>query len=89
MQANTTSATVSLSLIEFIPRRKTMILLPRFKHGKFVPKNKKKPNDDGPPGKDDVAAAVDNLKAARASGNPTAIHFAQLALADARANIGR
>jgi hypothetical protein len=87
LQANTTSATVSLSLIEFIPRRKTMILLPRFKHGKFVPAGKKKTVTDPPPGKDDVVAATAAYKAALASGDQKAIYYAKLELADAKANL--
>ena len=33
----TTAASCSLSLIEFVPRNKTLILLPRFSYGKFNP----------------------------------------------------
>lgn len=79
LQANTTSATVSLSLIEFIPRRKTMILLPRFKHGKFVPNNKKGTTGTGPKGRDFILGLVNDVKAANASGDPKKIKAAQLA----------
>ena len=83
LNANTTSATVSLSLIEFIPRRKTMILLPRFKHGKFVPKTKTDTTDDKTGGKDDIKALTAKLTAARAAGNAEAARFYALALAEA------
>lgn len=36
----TTAASCSLSLIEFVPRNKTLILLPRFSYGKFNPTKK-------------------------------------------------
>lgn len=74
IRANTTSATVNLSLIEFIPRRKTMILLPRFKHGKFVPKSKKE-TVDLPAGADDIKALTASLNAARAAGDKEAARW--------------
>jgi hypothetical protein len=83
LQANTTSATVSLSLIEFIPRRKTMILLPRFKHGKFVPANKKSTGNDENGGADHIKALTAKLNAARAAGNVKAIEYYALELAEA------
>lgn len=81
LNANTTNATVNLSLIEFIPRRKTMILLPRFKHGKFVPKSKKEENSP-PAGKDDIAALVAKLNEARAAGNTEAARYYALTIAE-------
>jgi hypothetical protein len=83
LQANTTSATVNLSLIEFIPRRKTMILLPRFKHGKFVPANKDTSSDDETPGKDDIKGLTAKLNAAKAAGNRDAARYYALAIAEA------
>ena len=80
LQANTTSATVSLSLIEFIPRRKTMILLPRFKHGKFIPAGKGNGSPSANPGRDFVRSLREDIKAANASGNVKAARRAQLAL---------
>jgi len=82
--AKTTSATVNLSLIEFIPRRKTMILLPLFKHGKFNPKTKTDGKDKPPSGKDHVAALEARLAAAKAAGNTNAARMYALALAQAR-----
>lgn len=85
LQANTTSATVNLSLIEFIPRKKTMILLPRFKHGKFVPANKKTGPGSGTVGKDDVEAATNRYKAAAAAGNLKAAEYYELQYLDLKA----
>lgn len=78
LSANTTSATVSLSLIEFIPRRKTMILLPRFKHGKFVPKTKTGGDVTPLTGKDHIEALEKKLKSVRASGDTKAALYLEM-----------
>jgi hypothetical protein len=60
----TTAAQCTLSLVEFKPRSNKMILLPRFKYGKFKPEQKKKPTDDKTGNKDDTAAQIAALRAA-------------------------
>lgn len=79
LQAKTTNATVNLSLIEFIPRRKTMILLPLFKYGKFKPKIKTDPPTTVDYDKDHVAILEEKLAATRTLGmKEEAKHYALL-----------
>jgi hypothetical protein len=60
-----------------------MILLPRFKHGKFVPANKDTSSDDETPGKDDIKGLTAKLNAAKAAGNRDAARYYALAIAEA------
>lgn len=87
IEASTTSATVNLSLIEFIPRRKTMILLPLFKHGKFSPKTKTKVSDPLQDVKDDIVALTASLNAAKTAGDSEAIRLIQTRLLTQRAKL--
>ena len=59
----TTAASCSVSLIEFVPKQKTMILLPRFSYGKFNPTKKKTTTDSNQKEIDDIKAAIASLQA--------------------------
>lgn len=66
----TTAAQCTMSLVEFIPRRKTMIMLPRFQYGKFSPKKKTKTDNDTDNSKNDTKAAIQaKIDIARQEGN--------------------
>lgn len=58
----TTAASCSISLIEFVPKQKTMILLPRFSYGKFNPKKKTDPPPTDPKEIDEVEVALKELQ---------------------------
>lgn len=58
----TTAASCSLSLIEFVPRNKTLILLPRFSYGKFNPTKKTtNTNPQSSLSKDEIKASMATL----------------------------
>ena len=58
----TTAASCSLSLIEFVPRNKTLILLPRFSYGKFNPTKKTtNTNPQSSLSKDEIKASLATL----------------------------
>lgn len=59
----TTAASCSVSLIEFVPKQKTMILLPRFSYGKFNPTKKKTTTDSNQKEIDDIKDAIASLQA--------------------------
>lgn len=83
----TTSATCSLSLIQFIPRSKTMILLPRFQYGKFKPKDKIKPPVT-PSGKEQVENLLNAIFAAKATGDVEAIRMLTIELSRVKKKFG-
>lgn len=60
-EGQTTAAQCTMSLIEFIPRRKTMIMLPRFQYGKFTPTKKTSPTQEE---KDRISLQKAELRAA-------------------------